>query len=447
MYLNLNGTSKTDFQLGLTGQILKSNTDLTVLDNTGLNKASLAAKDLKADDALYLTGDRILHRSDNAHLSLFLGLGSGQSITSGYGNYGFGTDTLASLTTGVYNIAIGYKTLYSVVDKGQNIGIGREALYNNISYDNIGIGVYALYTNSDAGAYRNIGIGVKALYSNATGYLNIALGYEAAYSCSSGNTNLAIGNFCLHGLISGRTNCAIGYYTARNLDGNYNIIIGSDTHDNTGTTGDYNILIGRQIARNVTGDNDYNIGMGFLTLVSLGGAHWNIAIGSYAANQLTTGRCNTYFGNYTGYNNLSGIFQTALGHQAGYYETGDYTLHIHSGAATSSPLIYGEFNNRILKTYGGVNINAGQMNYDTWISGDVDPYVIYVDASTDNVGIGTNTPSTKLDIASNEIRIEYPQTIVNSTDPGKIGTICWDKEYIYVCIDSDTWKRVQILTW
>jgi len=34
-----------------------------------------------------------------------------------------------------------------------------------------------------------------------------------------------------------------------------------------------------------------------------------------------------------------------------------------------------------------------------------------------------------------------------STATGTVGTITYDNDYIYVCIATDTWKRVAISTW
>jgi len=45
------------------------------------------------------------------------------------------------------------------------------------------------------------------------------------------------------------------------------------------------------------------------------------------------------------------------------------------------------------------------------------------------------------------IRIGLPKTITNSTDTGSSGEICWDNDYIYVCVATDTWKRVALGTW
>ena len=39
------------------------------------------------------------------------------------------------------------------------------------------------------------------------------------------------------------------------------------------------------------------------------------------------------------------------------------------------------------------------------------------------------------------------RTIANANDTGTEGEICWDADYIYICVGTDTWKRVAIATW
>ena len=34
-----------------------------------------------------------------------------------------------------------------------------------------------------------------------------------------------------------------------------------------------------------------------------------------------------------------------------------------------------------------------------------------------------------------------------AASPGSPGTIAFDANYLYVCVATDTWKRVEILTW
>ena len=39
------------------------------------------------------------------------------------------------------------------------------------------------------------------------------------------------------------------------------------------------------------------------------------------------------------------------------------------------------------------------------------------------------------------------RTIASSTDKGKIGEFCYDADYLYICVATDTWKRVALDNW
>ena len=63
------------------------------------------------------------------------------------------------------------------------------------------------------------------------------------------------------------------------------------------------------------------------------------------------------------------------------------------------------------------------------------------------VGIGTNAPSGLLDIADNKIRVRTAQTPSSATAAGNAGEICWDASYVYVCTNTNTWRRAALSTW
>ena len=52
-----------------------------------------------------------------------------------------------------------------------------------------------------------------------------------------------------------------------------------------------------------------------------------------------------------------------------------------------------------------------------------------------------------LDIDSYSVRIRNSNTPLAANDPGLKGEICWDSNYIYICVATDTWKRVALSTW
>lgn len=59
----------------------------------------------------------------------------------------------------------------------------------------------------------------------------------------------------------------------------------------------------------------------------------------------------------------------------------------------------------------GISVNASGINSDTVVQGENDSSLIFVDASADRVGIGTNAPTTKLDV-SGSLRASGTATMV-----------------------------------
>ena len=76
----------------------------------------------------------------------------------------------------------------------------------------------------------------------------------------------------------------------------------------------------------------------------------------------------------------------------------------------------------------------------TWTSG------FYMNSSG-HLGVGTTSPSQKLDINDDSIRIRTAKTPASATDTGTQGQICWNSSYIYVCTATNTWVRTTLATW
>jgi hypothetical protein len=64
-----------------------------------------------------------------------------------------------------------------------------------------------------------------------------------------------------------------------------------------------------------------------------------------------------------------------------------------------------------------------------------------------NVGIGTTSPSGLLDVNDDHIRIRTAKTPASSGAAGNAGDKCWDDNFEYTCVATNTWKRVAIATW
>lgn len=63
------------------------------------------------------------------------------------------------------------------------------------------------------------------------------------------------------------------------------------------------------------------------------------------------------------------------------------------------------------------------------------------------VGIGTTSPTAKLDVNSDTVRVRTSKTPASASATGNAGDICWDADYVYVCVATNTWKRSALSTW
>ena len=52
-----------------------------------------------------------------------------------------------------------------------------------------------------------------------------------------------------------------------------------------------------------------------------------------------------------------------------------------------------------------------------------------------------------LSTGGDTIRVGTSKTPTSASDTGSQGEICWDSNYIYVCIATDTWVRAALSTW
>lgn len=68
-------------------------------------------------------------------------------------------------------------------------------------------------------------------------------------------------------------------------------------------------------------------------------------------------------------------------------------------------------------------------------------------SSRQYLGLGTDDPTARLDINDDTLRLRTSKTPSSATATGNAGDICWDSNYVYVCVDTDTWKRAALSTW
>jgi len=172
---------------------------------------------------------------------------------------------------------------------------------------------------------------------------NTFVGLRAGFTNTSGSNNTAIGHESLRQNTTGITNVAVGI---------------SSLYNNT--TGSFNVAIGNGALRdNTTNDND--VAVGALTLAEKETGEGNVAIGNRAGILDQNSERNVYIGDRAG-GGLSGdplenkTDNVFIGYQSGFNESGSNKLYIENTASTT-PLLYGEFDNGILRTNGTFQIN------------------------------------------------------------------------------------------
>jgi hypothetical protein len=190
---------------------------------------------------------------------------------TGTGNLGIGTTTPASkldvngdaLINGVRvgrgngnigsNTTLGSNALNSNITGFCNTAIGNEALINNNGSFNTATGHNTLKSNTTG--QSNAGFGGYALFSNSTGNWNSSVGYESMNFNTVGSNNSAFGSRSGAHNTTGNENTFIGFQTMfSNTTGSNNTALGFKAgHSNV--TGTANVFLGNQAGYNETGSN------------------------------------------------------------------------------------------------------------------------------------------------------------------------------------------------
>ena len=159
-----------------------------------------------------------------------------------------------------------------------------------------------------------------------------------------------------------------GFPVLENNNNFFNTIFGKNAGKNV--TGDSNTLFGERAGENITSGAG-NTMVGQDSGQELIDGSFNAALGKWSLESNTTGSKNVAIGVSSARNNLVGSFNTILGNSAGRNATGSYNVFIGNDAGTNemgsnklvienststTPLIYGEFDNDKLFFFGDVGI-------------------------------------------------------------------------------------------
>jgi hypothetical protein len=217
--------------------------------------------------------------------------------------------------------------------------------YTQNEVDSALVGKSNVEHNHDHGTLTGLGDNDHNQYALQTygiGSGNFVAGDLAGDSLQTGaNYNVLIGCQSGRRITTGDNNICIGHHSGLYI-----------------TTGESNISIGLQAgpSSNASTSND-NISIGLSAAEKLTTGNRNISIGYGAGQYLTTDGNNVFIGYKAGGMPGVGDNNVFIGYQAGYNETGSNKLYIEN-SSSSSPLIYGEFDNNLVRVNGDLNITG-----------------------------------------------------------------------------------------
>lgn len=405
--------------------------------------------------------------------------------TTGQDNTAVGANSLPNNTTGSNNTAVGSTALQTNTAGWANSALGRGALMRNtVGGSNSAVGWNALLDNTEGS--NNTAVGTHALRGNSTGWSNTAVGANALGG-GTGSNNTAVGENALFRTTTGANNTAVG---ARALQGGWdagptsdNTAVGANAlHDNTGTD---NTAVGTGALRSQQRSGSTAVGAHALTsyIAHNRFAHppqWPnpelTAVGSNALRSLLDGAKHTAVGTNALMNVRHGWSNVAVGSSAMIAAVGGFGNT--AVGADSLPVLHSGNSNVAIGngalpqiTTGSSNVaigNGAGAGRGAWPAPEIPVATatssIFIGQATgsrldgqDNeivigcsaIGHGSNTATIGNHLSTTTIlpptlRLRAPITPVSATAPGVTGDICWDPDYLYVCVALNAWRRIPL---
>jgi hypothetical protein len=238
-----------------------------------------------------------------------------------------------------------------------NYNVGRIQTQGFFNKSNIFIGFNA-----------GLNTGQDSTFVNS-GKFNTAVGDNAMEANTNGVANSAFGNFALYANTTGVNNTAVGWNSlGTNVSGDNNTALGNGSLDANSSGYNHTAIGLNALGNNIIGSN--SIALGYRAGVFDTSSVENVYLGASAG---AGGPTNSYKHNKTGNlmagyragENNMGDYNVFLGHEAGQNQTGDHRLFIeNSNADSTDALIYGEFDNDVLRFNGTVHIEESWSDLD-----------------------------------------------------------------------------------
>jgi hypothetical protein len=468
--IGANGTGTTTIRNGLT--VNKSVTLGQVVGDT--LTVNSAADFVNADITIRGTSINPIRvgRGGNAISSnTRVGFDALQSNTSGSQNTAFGFEAALTINAGAASTAIGYRALRNAGVGNANTAVGRDAILN-------------LLTGS-----KNTAIGVSALNESQIGSANVCVGHFAGYNCL-GTGNVLIGP-------ADDENSTNATYQPPSISGDRQLVIGSGT--GTWIRGDGNF--------DVTAPQNFNVGGNLIVSgnLTINGTTTTINSATLSVDDKTIEmgavQNTTFVANVVnGSANITGVTPTSnlIPGMVVSITTGGISVpaettivSITGNAAVLSNPVTGSSGSATFNAIGPSDTSAdgggivlrGTTNKsitwsdatDAWTSTehfDLATGKQYrlgnvLIASSSQIGPSTGSFSLGAGVTASSLtsvgtlsslnvsgktttgsfNITTASTPASATATGTTGDIRWDTNYVYVCVATNTWKRVQLLTW
>jgi len=269
---------------------------------------------------------------------------------------------------------VNFQTAYTTTLIGYEAGLGWE----NTSANNTMIGHFA-----GKGGGPGYGPWVGADDNTGVGYLSMGF-------LTTGDKNTAIGSVSIGTLTTGSENTIVGYNAGYSTSrDNKNTVVGSEAHAQVyGGGGD-----------TTPGTDAFNVAVGYRSLYFPNRGYKNVALGAQAlagSGVMVAGNQGAVAVGYNALNaSQSGDYNIAIGYQAAdNITTGDNNISIGKDADPPS----------------------ATASYQLNIGGIIHGQDAYTDSAISQIGIGTTTPKTKLDVWHD------PTNLVAGTGGGEVVT-------------------------
>lgn len=324
-----------------------------------------------------------------------IGSNVGFKLTTGSDNTLLGNFSGSRLTTASGNTFLGARAGELCTIGSQNTFIGRNAGAYTNGFHNIAIGDLSLIYGTGS---NNVAIGNSSGEHSESSH-NVFIGHEAGQGKQNapnlGAQNTFVGSLSGKANSSGSFNSFYGHSSGNsNMDGLGNAFFGYSS-GGTNSTGSSNTFLGGWAGRdNQSGSDNVYIGA---NAGSFSNAASNVYIG-FGSGRTSLGANNTFIGFQSG-RNCTGANNILIGTRAGFAETKSNVLIIEN-SDSSTPLIYGEFDNDKVQINGALHISEFARLIPSFTPSLPEKGTMYYDSLDNKVKVWTGTTWENLSFTS-----------------------------------------------